>query len=91
MEDFMHKDVDGSADVLSDGRTVWVSVSGQCVARFGRLGREYFLSEGVPQAVRHSDADLYLDWDSFVSQVGRRFGVVIENRHRPSYVPAGVN
>ena len=57
-----------------------------CVARFCRLSYEYADSCGFNTVACSPTVPTMSDWARFVLTVKERFGIQIEDKHRPTYV-----
>jgi hypothetical protein len=73
-------------EVLTDGKTVWVN-NPTCVARFCKVSYEYADSFGFNTVAFVGTHRLAYDWAHFVILVKERFGIQIEDKYRPAYVP----
>jgi hypothetical protein len=75
-------------EVLTDGKTVWVN-NPTCVARFCKASYEYAGTCGGYHTVAFVGTHrLAYDWAHFVILVKERFGIQIEDKYRPAYVPS---
>lgn len=76
--------VDAMTEVASDGRTVWVNLDNQCVARFCPVSHEYMQSITDVETRRHETAGPSVDdWESFKHGVDHRFHVTVTDVHQP--------
>ncbi len=83
---------DAVAEVVSDGRTVWInSAEGCCLGRFSRFGIDVH-----KDAVGQVEGDPCLDcapglpdasgWERFRRGMLEHHGVAVEDRHRPAFL-----
>lgn len=73
----------GTFEVSSDGRTVWVNRE-MCVARLCPVSIEYFeVPDGSPYMVRSPGEK---DWHQFQADIERMFGVQVGDEHRPKWL-----
>ncbi len=89
-------EINYTAEVSSNGESVWVNKGDECLARFNKLTREYKnLKPLIDQyTIYHNnnydtDSYMYYCWEAFVMEVSKRFGVKIDQEHTPNYIPAG--
>lgn len=81
------------AEIISDGRTVWVNgENGMCLARFNQFGIDVHtdfdgqIKTGIScLACTHEKPGL-TEWRSFQVLTRRFHGISIEDEHMPSFV-----
>lgn len=77
-------------DIICNGNAVWIKSGDICLAKFNQQSREYKNPKPcIDEYTIYSneDTDLYSAWTIFVSQVNKRFGVVLLNEHKPNFIP----
>lgn len=81
------------AEVFSNGEAVWINKGKERLAKFNFLTREYKNPQPCqeyytiyynvnPQIGTH----LYYAWEAFVLEVKKRFNVIIDDQHKPSFI-----
>ena len=81
-----------SAEIITDGTTVWVNKDGHCLGRFGVNGVDVHqplpvqLANG--QACAHCSQGLTSkkDWEEFISTMKRFHNVSVSDRYMPRRV-----
>jgi hypothetical protein len=86
----------GHNQIISDGKTVWVNGQrGECIARLSGFEDIAAVDVHQPLDVQRETGKECLDcrndlrgseaWQHFVAALDRYFGIVVDERHRPTW------